>query len=138
MSLPSLTSLCENCGPAPLADARGSACFSFDSAPNGTATVRERSKSVFTQTTPTVKEGGRWNDISATGHSLPRFMITDGAVKPKRLGEGLWKPERYSSTKMNFVSYWVRYLTRFGPGMLFRPALRVTRVCNGIRSGTSM
>ena len=40
----------ENCGRAPLADARGSACGSFDSAPNGTPTVREGSKSVFTQT----------------------------------------------------------------------------------------
>ena len=43
-------SLCENSGLAPLAHARGSACLSFDSAPNGTATVGERSKSVFTQT----------------------------------------------------------------------------------------
>ena len=34
-----------NSGLAPLAYARGSACLSFDSAPNGTATVRERRKS---------------------------------------------------------------------------------------------
>src|SRR5580658_10206363 len=43
-------SLCENSGRAPLAHARGSACPRFYEAPNGTATVRERSTSVFTQT----------------------------------------------------------------------------------------
>lgn len=41
-------------------------------------------------------------------------------------------PVTYSSTKMNLASHLVRYFTTFGPGMRFRPALSVTRVCKGM------